>query len=526
MTVRSSSSTSFATPTNRYDGNPTLPSFTVLLLSRVQIQEPPSVEGATTEEHLLFFLVYPAAFVVEAFAHYKSGQPKTDLCSAQFQYLADKYAPAAPEISETLVHLQVPPEQDNPSLANTNTVPLPRRKPADSKHQIALIIREGRRVASSLGTYSRSSHSSRDLDTVSQSTMTTAASTVLEQDFTVEGKKSDLKCPFSRASDEAEGSQAQATDPTPHRSSDPICAAMYEETKSMHAPSTQEGASKCPIRYMDQHSPAEIAHYVETHKHELPRSHEVCLRRYQKNEDQIRKLDAKYGNLVNMVDSLGRIHQPMLPEQDTRPQSDVEDGSNERVETWAQAVSATATDELSQPVQEAETADDEERQSHFDRPLKEVRLGESPSRPWGIPVPDFDNPLVDGEEHQRPESPPPAPVHVPITPVANKETPKKTGKCPFDHTKLQQMNDTTPTMPKHEEKTPQQPEARPDHQSFTPAPAARHHPSTTGQPTFLNATDLAQPKAGGPQMLFTGPVFIGYPIEQAIQFMQQFQGHQ
>ncbi|KAK9773711.1 hypothetical protein AB5N19_05422 [Seiridium cardinale] len=444
----------------------------------------------------------------------------------QFQYLADKYAPAAPEISETLVNLQLPPEPDNPSLANTNIVPLPRRKPADSKHQIALIIREGRRVASSLGNYSRSSHSSRGLDTLSRTTMTTAASTVLEQDFTVEGKKGELKCPFSQRPEAAGASQPEIPDLTPHHSSDPICAAMYEQARSLPDAAAQDVASKCPIRYMDQHSPEEIAHYLETHKHDLPRSHEVCISRYQKNELHIRKLDAKYGNLVNMVEGLGRIHQPMLPEQDTRPQSDVEEGSNERVETWAQAVSATGTDDLDQVTTEEEPADDEERQSRFDRPLKEVRLGESPSRPWGISVPDYDPPSADGGSRGRPESPPPAPVQVPSTPAVNEETPtRKTGKCPFDHTKMQ-MGGTTPTMLKHEEKSPEQLKTFPEHPPFTPATAGRNPAFAPGQSTFLDPADLAQSKAGAPQMLFTGPVFIGYPIEQAIQFMQHFQEQQ
>ncbi|KAI0146543.1 hypothetical protein BJ166DRAFT_538052 [Pestalotiopsis sp. NC0098] len=444
----------------------------------------------------------------------------------QFQYLADKYAPAAPEISETLAHLQLPPEPENPSLVDTNSVPLPRRKSADSKHQIALIIREGRRVASSLGNYSKSSYSSRDLDTLSRSTMTTAASTVLEQDFTVQGKKSDLKCPFSQSVEAAEATPAQQPPPVPHDIDDPICAAMYEEARSADpsAPSAQDSASKCPIRYMDQHSPEEIAHYLETHKHELPRSHEVCLRRYQKNEVDQRRLDAKYGNMVNMVEGLGRIHQPMLPEQDTRPQSDVERGSNERVETWAQAVSATGSDELDQPTEE-DLAESDERQSHFDRPLKEVRLGESPSRPWGIPVPDFDPPMAAGESQERPHSPPPAPVQVPSTPHANKETPNRMpGKCPFDHTKMK-VNGTTPIAPQDQDdsKAPHPPSPN---QGFTPATATRHPASPRAQPTFLNASDVAAPKAGAPQMLFTGPVFIGYPIEQAIQFMQHFQGQQ
>ncbi|CRK12934.1 hypothetical protein BN1723_017316, partial [Verticillium longisporum] len=87
---------------------------------------------------------------------------------------------------------------------------------------------------------------------------------------------------------------------------------MLEEATSQQAQSSGN-AAKCPIRYLDQHSPEEIAHYVETHKHELPRSHEVCVRRYQRSEDQIRKLDAKYGNLVSMVQCLSTLHKPMLP---------------------------------------------------------------------------------------------------------------------------------------------------------------------------------------------------------------------
>jgi hypothetical protein len=32
--------------------------------------------------------------------------------------------------------------------------------------------------------------------------------------------------------------------------------------------------------------------------------------------------------------------------------------------------------------------------------------------------------------------------------------------------------------------------------------------------------------SGAAQMIFTGPVFIGYPMEQAIQFMNQYRGNQ
>ncbi|KAI8632046.1 hypothetical protein F5Y19DRAFT_383677 [Xylariaceae sp. FL1651] len=442
----------------------------------------------------------------------------------QYQYLADRYAPAAPEVSEILVNLQVPPELHSPSLANTNFVPLPKRKASsDSKHQIAVIIREGRRVASSLSDFSKSSQTSRSRDSPHPVTMT-SMSTVLEQDFTVPGKKGSLDCPFSQQNEP----QIQDDGPTSHRDAkmhhdDPICTTMYDEASS------QPAAVKCPIRYLDQHSPEEIADYLEKHKHELPRSHEVCVRRYQKNEEHIRKLDAKYGSLVSMVEGLSKIHQPMLPEQDTRPQSDVERVSNDRVHDWAHIVSTTVADDPDQTAL-GDGEEDQERQSHFDRPLKEVRVGESPSRPWGISVPVFsDAQSSQGIPRERPESPPPAPVHMP-SPLPNMETPvKKTGKCPFDHTKLMSMmNDSTP--PKHEEKDSiRLADIPPINHPFTPAQhAPPAQPSTSPpQPAFLNSAELSRLKQGGtPQMVFTGPVFIGYPVEQAMQLMQQFQAQQ
>ncbi|XXG94672.1 hypothetical protein Hte_000929 [Hypoxylon texense] len=338
----------------------------------------------------------------------------------------------------------------------------------------------------------------------------TTLSTILEQDFTVEGRKGNLDCPFSQPKTgekrvDAPNSQ-QGT--APHDIEDPICAAMFDD------PASQPAASKCPIRYMDQHSPEEIAHYLETHKHELPRSHEVCVRRYQKNEEHIRKLDAKYGNLASMVEGLSRIHQPMLPDQDTRPQSEVEKTSHDRVETWAQTVSGTATEDPDRTALE-HNEEDLDRQSHFDRPLKEVRVGESPSRPWGISVPIFDTP--DGDGLDRPESPPPAPVQIPSS-LPPQVTPAKAGKCPFDHTKLTQMtNGSSPAMRQGEIPMSSQPSI--------PAPEPHAATSIPPQPTFINPAELEHRKQDQrPQMLFTGPVFIGYPIEDAIRFMQSFQG--
>ncbi|KAK1600509.1 uncharacterized protein LY79DRAFT_22131 [Colletotrichum navitas] len=507
----------------------------------------------------------------------------------QYQYIADRYAPAAPEISEVLAKLQLPPELTNPSLEDANPVPLPKRNKLDTRNQIALIIRDGRRVAqqlTSIGETSKTSDSSRETSSREARTIT-SMSTILEQDFTIEGKKGSLECPFSSPKAEGDGvgdahnAEGGSQDPTPHHSADPICAAMFEESTSQPAPGATDSPAKCPIRYLDQHSPEEIAHYVETHKHELPRSHEVCVRRYQKNEVQIKKLDAKYGNLVNMIQGLSALHQPMLPESQ-REQEEIDRASNERVHNWAKAVTVSETEDAEQSLPTPMDAD-EVRQSHFDRPLKEVRVGESPSRPWGISVPIYESHGLGGEE--RPLSPPPAPVFMPSGSEGEETPAPKTGKCPFDHTKMAAMatalEEVQPLSPTHapnlmsngmsDDVSPPKaggkcpfdhaqlaamgfasPTPNTGEQTFvhadpdpvelpsTPvkpqpsqsAPAQIPQPQQQQQqlpPTFINPPLDANKQFdsnGVPQMVFTGPVFIGYPIEQAIQFMQHFQGRQ
>lgn len=479
----------------------------------------------------------------------------TDDPRPQFQHLADKYAPATPEITETLAKLQLPPHT---SVDRTSPVPLLRRGLAQSQHEVAVVIRDGRRLASqlaSLGENSKTTDSTGDSRSQPSNGNPSSMSTALEQDFTIEGKRGNLQCPFSQPppsdggsgvpddGDEATG-QGHPPDVTPHHSADPICAAMYEESTShTHGTSAANGGtgSKCPIRYMDQHSAEEIAHYVETHKHELPRSHEVCLRRYQSNEDQMRKLDSKYGNLVSMVEGLGQLHQSMLPEAERghgHPGADAR-GSNDRVQSWAKEVTSTTGAHVEEDENPVEPDDDEAaRQSHFDRPLKEVRVGESPSRPWGISVPVYE-PV--GPENEHPSSPPPAPVRMMPTPAHGEPAPAKTGgKCPFDHTKLQALMGGSsmgpPPMdhpgvgpestPKHDESEappPVTPQPA-DHDSFSPT---RHGPIPgsphLSQPAFISPESVGAAGAkNGPQMVFTGPVFIGYPVDQAIQIMNQY----
>ena len=370
----------------------------------------------------------------------------------------------------------------------------------------------------------------------------------MEQDFTVEGKKGNLGCPFQTARPKlnkpADQPQTRQThDPTPHHSADPICAAMYEEVMTVPPPvSGSAPVPTCPIRYLGQHSPEEIAHYVEKHKHEIPRSHEVCLHRHQKNEDQIRKLDSKYGNLVDMIKHLSHLHQPMLPLAVARRAANRQDAvsrtSDELVENWAQRVSASQLDDPEKTEHPDAEDVDNKRESHFDRPLKEVRVGESPSRPWGISMPAYASSLREGQGDGHPESPPPAPVMmVESSRAMADETPRQ--KCPISHAKLTKGHQQLPhhhrkhhnignkssvgiTHPGGDGGGPPQQQTQ---QFFPIFGNTASSPPPPPQPAFINPTTMATGKQQGsvPQMLFTGPVFIGYPMEQAIQFMQHIQ---
>ncbi|OAA69475.1 hypothetical protein ISF_02745 [Cordyceps fumosorosea ARSEF 2679] len=438
----------------------------------------------------------------------------------QFQYLADKYAPAAPEIADTLSKLQLPPHT---SVDNHSPVPLPQRT-QPSQHHLALVIRDGRRAASrlaaSLGDASKTTVSSKGTFSHDSNDDVSSMSTALEQDFTVQGKRSALQCPFQKPVENTNGSQSAHNIGTSHYDpSDPICAALADGTESSHA-ATGNGTSapsKCPIRFLDKHSPEEVARYVEMHKHELPRSHEVCLRRYGRNEQEVRKLDSKYGNIASMIEDLGQLHQPMLPE-DGGPHpgaSDTDEASNRRVESWANGVNASTHSDNPDALPD----DDQDRQSHFDRPLKEVRVGESPSRPWGISVPVYEADDRDLNLLSPPAAPlkMPTPHHPPAIPSGG---PKK---CPFDH-KLAfggGRDGETPKPPPKDGPALQGPPP------FTPfrdntARMSPVHSTQQQQPVFV-APDAVRGKSDQPQMIFTGPVFIGYPMDQALQFMNQFQ---
>ena len=94
-------------------------------------------------------------------------------------------APGVPEVSETLAKLQIPPDFHYPPATTTSVVPLPRHAQAGTgQHQVALLIREGRRAAqqlvASMGDVSRDSGSSKETSASPDSAVTmTSMSTAL-----------------------------------------------------------------------------------------------------------------------------------------------------------------------------------------------------------------------------------------------------------------------------------------------------------------------------------------------------------
>lgn len=304
----------------------------------------------------------------------------------------------------------------------------------------------------------------------------------LEHDFTTPGVQGNLQCPFARMAEN--GRQTTLT----NGAADPIAAEFHPDQASVPSnhPSAQ-GPGKCPIRFLDQHSPEEVAQYFENHKHEIPRSHEICVKRYQQNEQSIRQLDAKYGSLVNMIQGLGVKHKRYLPEDEKSQKRPKAQGSVEAVEKWADGISDKILESMPEqiPPENGIPEDEEERKPHFAGSLREVRVGESPSRPWGISVPPAQEPsksamLSDkGSEHI-----PLARSDISISKPVQEE---QVRKCPVDHG----IND-----------------AIPDDRG---AQKARKTPATKA---------LGQETSSHPHIVFNGPVFFGYSAEQAAALLQ------
>lgn len=274
----------------------------------------------------------------------------------------------------------------------------------------------------------------------------------MEKDFTTQGKPSSLECPFAK--------MTKAHSPGVAESIDPIAAEFHADALSAQSLDAARACGKCPIRFLDKHSPEEVAQYFENHKHELPRSHEVCVKRYQQNETSIRQLDAKYGNIVSMIQGLGNKHKQYLPSEEQAALDGSDQKSTAAVENWAKNVDGD-TNIIDGADGEVE---DEPRMSHFDKPLRDVRVGESPTRPWGIHVP--------ADRTQAPSAAP--------------------------STKLDAAS----------------PQVKPVAGVISPSVASRR----------ISASHATSTRSRGRrpnQIIFNGPVFLGYSPEQAAQFLNQ-----
>ncbi|USP81458.1 hypothetical protein yc1106_08732 [Curvularia clavata] len=372
---------------------------------------------------------------------------------------------------------------------------------------------------------------SADVPTPLPETQSNRAPSPLEKDFTVAGTPSKLACPF--ASGSGRGSPLATPRSSTSRLSlrgrrskrpsfaDPIRAEICSnKPASLTASVAASGsAAVCPIRFLDQHNPEEVAEYFEKHKHELPRSHEVCITRFQSNQESIAQLDRKYGNLVNMIQGLGQKHQAWLPEDpedaiDEEPEAEPNHVAAARADTkvqnWATAVSASLHDGTPTPEEPSEDhAMDETRTAHFDRPLKEVRVGESPSRPWGISIPAK---YTNAESSSSVGSVPTASPQLPLDtgrPVG--ETPQTTAKCPFDHRAMMDQ-----AHEQHQATQAAVPPSSPPGATTAKVPPAE--PSPQRQHTEQHGESTGPRMI--PQMVFNGPVFLGYPPDQLALLLQ------
>ncbi|KAL1958861.1 hypothetical protein VTO42DRAFT_3698 [Malbranchea cinnamomea] len=342
--------------------------------------------------------------------------------------------------------------------------------------------------------------------------------TSMERDFTTNGVHGSLQCPFAKS--DGNQSVVQVEDGKPETCAnddlDPIKAEFHSRRQSTASMSGRSAAAaRCPIRYLDNHSPEELALYFERHKHEIPRSHAICIQRYQRNSQSLRQLDEKYGDFVTMVKDLGKYHQPYLSENQGDPGSR-DPASVARVEKWAEDVStkAPAMDATHLSTEGEESEGEDGRENHFDRSLRDVRVGESPSRPWGIHVPVSDPPVarsvarspaipvaadhVQSEWSRNHESPP----NVVDTGATEQSQPAGPGRCPFhvpDEIPTDKNSSATETLK-------------------TPKPQSNHPVTTPPVPSSvrLETSHYRQPNA-----VFNGPVFFGYSPEAAALMLEK-----
>jgi hypothetical protein len=210
-----------------------------------------------------------------------------------------------------------------------------------------------------------------------------------------------------------------------------------------------------------------------------------------------------------MIQGLGIRHRPLLPVKDDDEGSSIkaEQGMrDERLEQWAEGVNETygESDEGSVVKDEDKSDRGRSHEVNSDRLLKEIRVGESPGRPWGIPIPPLPEPVLVANPSEHAE-----PAHLtatntnstPMTPLPSQEANTKRKACRIRHPR--QLPTTNPDSP----------------QQFQPPEPMRTSPTPNIQikhnAAFVTPSATAVDPAGRQQMVFTGPVFVGFSVEEA-----------
>lgn len=357
-------------------------------------------------------------------------------------------------------------------------------------------------------------------------------SNAMEKDFTTVGTQGKLHCPFAAPNNKPE--QGNSRDTCGRADLDPIRAQREADAPSSVGMPSVNGSTvtpRCPIRYLENHSPEEVAQYFESHKHDLPRSHAICIQRYQKDSQSLRQIDQKYGNMVTMIQGLGQYHKPYLEgdDKELEEKKDAAVGSDmARIRNWADDVNnqsgstlnVDANDGNLQSDRDFEVDEDDERKSHFERqPLREVRLGESPSRPWGIHIPLSHRISPAGrlpdtnEQVKAPQS-----VTEPEPHIPNKSKPLQ---CPFSGGKIKQENATMNIEKATDER---QPDRRTSSAAAKPPapenPAPTKPERETNLPEHITAQPVVNPSASA--MVFNGPVFFGFSADDTAALLQRF----
>ncbi len=172
-----------------------------------------------------------------------------------------------------------------------------------------------------------------------------------------------------------------------------------------------------------------------------------------------------------MIQGLGIKHQPLLPHTSEAAEHEADEmergidkrpGGSSKIEDRVGGVGPAPMNFGSNEDARADTTS--EREGHFDRPLKEIRVGESPSRPWGISIP---------------------------------------------------VEATTQEKGVLSERT--RPEPKPK--------STKAEPSDTNLAT-LEDFGIGSTKHSKSNVVFHGPVFIGYPPQEAAAFLKQIGARQ